>query len=95
MSSSAPLIIQSYNYGSQHLLIQGCSTFGEAGTINARINSVKEVQDVVDVFVSLGQTGFDTSRRYGGGTSEEVGGRAWFHMERPLNRLTHTVLGTA
>ncbi|KAF7972784.1 hypothetical protein HWV62_17058 [Athelia sp. TMB] len=60
-------------------LILGCSTFGEANTPNTRINSVTEVQAVVDIFVGLGQTGFDTSRRYGAGTSEEFLGKLDLH----------------
>jgi aryl-alcohol dehydrogenase-like predicted oxidoreductase len=50
---------------------QGGAAFGAPNTIT-RINTIPEAQEVVDLFLSHGQSGFDTARSYGYGTSEEV-----------------------
>ena len=39
---------------------------------NTRIHSLAEAQEVVDLLMGHGQTGFDTARAYGYGNSEEV-----------------------
>lgn len=41
-------------------------------SIGARVNTVEDAQKIVDLFVSYGHNKIDTSRVYGGGTSEEV-----------------------
>lgn len=53
-------------------------------SIGARINTVEDAQKIIDVFTSRGYRQIDTSRIYGGGTSEEV--RAWFL--RDLHRFS-------
>jgi len=50
---------------------QGGAAFGAPNTIT-RIHTIPEAQEVVDLFLSHGQSGFDTARSYGYGTSEEV-----------------------
>jgi aryl-alcohol dehydrogenase-like predicted oxidoreductase len=51
---------------------QGAASFGVPNTNSTRIHTLPEAQAVVDRFLSYGQNGFDTSRSYGYGTSEEV-----------------------
>ncbi|KAH7921274.1 Aldo/keto reductase [Leucogyrophana mollusca] len=57
-------------------LLLGTPAFGVKGPkATARINTIKEAQDIVDLLVSYGQKGLDTSRCYGNGSSEEFIGQ--------------------
>ncbi|KAG2338026.1 Aldo/keto reductase [Suillus weaverae] len=55
-------------------LLYGAGQFGVPGpqSIGARVNTVEDAQKIVDVFTSHGHRLIDTSRIYGGGTSEEI-----------------------
>jgi aryl-alcohol dehydrogenase-like predicted oxidoreductase len=70
--------------------IKGAGQFGLPGpqSIGARINTVEDAQKIIDVFTSRGYRQIDTSRIYGGGTSEEV--RAGF-PPRPPSLLISTI----
>ncbi|KIK54557.1 hypothetical protein GYMLUDRAFT_1022648 [Collybiopsis luxurians FD-317 M1] len=57
---------------SQLNVVMGAMTFGREGTFQARVHDVKDVEAILDVFVSHGHTEVDTSRFYGEGTSEEM-----------------------
>ncbi|KIJ07566.1 hypothetical protein PAXINDRAFT_182446, partial [Paxillus involutus ATCC 200175] len=54
-------------------LALGAAQFGLPGpnSIGARVNKVEDAQKLVDVLVSRGHNKIDTSRVYGGGTSEQ------------------------
>ncbi|KIK99648.1 hypothetical protein PAXRUDRAFT_822494 [Paxillus rubicundulus Ve08.2h10] len=54
-------------------LVLGAAQIGLPGpnSIGARVNKVEDAQKLVDLFVSHGHSKIDTSRVYGGGTSEE------------------------
>ncbi|KAH7916592.1 NADP-dependent oxidoreductase domain-containing protein [Hygrophoropsis aurantiaca] len=63
-------------------LLFGTPGFGAAsaaGSVAARINTVKDAQDVVNLFTSYGHKGIDTSRCYGNGSSEEFIGQLDLH----------------
>jgi hypothetical protein len=53
---------------------KGAGQFGLPGpqSSGARINTIEDAQKVIDEFTSHGYRQIDTSRIYGGGTSEEV-----------------------
>ena len=52
---------------------QGTAQFGRnAHPYGARVHIVEDAQKFVDLFVSYGHDKLDSSRVYGGGTSEEV-----------------------
>lgn len=56
-------------------LLYGAGQFGLPGPQSisgARINTVEDAQKIIDVFTSRGYRQIDTSRIYGGGTSEEI-----------------------
>ena len=78
MSTRIPLIFVSplmvAEYFNAWLIVsgQGGAAFGAPNTNTTRIHTIPEAQKVVDLFMSHGQNGFDTSRAYGFGTSEEV-----------------------
>lgn len=46
----------SYLYASLTLLVQGAMTFGEAGQEGARVHDLKDVEAILDVFISHGHT---------------------------------------
>ncbi|KAG2140631.1 NADP-dependent oxidoreductase domain-containing protein [Suillus clintonianus] len=54
-------------------LLYGAAQFSVPGpkSIGARINTIEDAQKIIDVFTSHGHKQIDTSRTYGGGTSEE------------------------
>jgi aryl-alcohol dehydrogenase-like predicted oxidoreductase len=52
--------------------VQGGGAFGVPNTNTTRIHTLAEAQEIVDLFMGHGQTGFDTARAYGYGSSEEV-----------------------
>ncbi|KAG2140630.1 NADP-dependent oxidoreductase domain-containing protein [Suillus clintonianus] len=54
-------------------LLYGAGQFSVPGphSIGARINTIEDAQKIIDVFTSHGHKQIDTSRLYGGGTSEE------------------------
>ncbi|KAG2133291.1 NADP-dependent oxidoreductase domain-containing protein [Suillus clintonianus] len=58
-------------------LLYGAAQFGVPGpqSIGARINTIEDAQKIIDVFASHGHKQIDTSRIYGGGTSEEFVGQ--------------------
>jgi len=60
-------------------LILGAGSFGVPNTDTTRIHTLPEAQAVVDRFLSYGQNGFDTSRSYGYGSSEEFLGKLDLH----------------
>lgn len=51
---------------------QGGASFGAEKTIFARIHTIPECQESVDVFSAHGYSEYDTSNIYGNGSSEEV-----------------------
>lgn len=52
---------------------QGTAQFGRSNRpFGARVNTLEDAQALVNLFVSYGHDKLDTSRVYGGGTSEEV-----------------------
>jgi len=56
-------------------LLYGSASFGEEGKHVARLHTLPECQEVVDLFVGRGYTLFDCARGYGYGTSEEYLGK--------------------
>ncbi|KAH7928952.1 Aldo/keto reductase [Leucogyrophana mollusca] len=58
-------------------LVYGTPSFGVPSpkSVAARINTVKDAQEVADLFFSYGHKGLDTSRVYGDGSSEEFIGQ--------------------
>ncbi|KAG2139311.1 NADP-dependent oxidoreductase domain-containing protein [Suillus clintonianus] len=58
-------------------LIYGAGQFSVPGprSMGARINTIEDAQNIIDVFASHGHKQIDTSRVYGGGTSEEFIGQ--------------------
>ncbi|KAH7926261.1 Aldo/keto reductase [Leucogyrophana mollusca] len=58
-------------------LIYGAASFGAKSpqSVGARINTLEDAQQVIDLFVSHGHKGLDTSRIYGAGSSEEFLGQ--------------------
>jgi len=56
-------------------IVMGAMTFGDEGTMGARVHDPKDVDAILDVFVAHGHTEIDSSRTYCGGTSEEMLGR--------------------
>jgi aflatoxin B1 aldehyde reductase len=57
---------------------QGAGSFGLPGpqSNGARIHSVEMARETIGVYVHHGYATIDAARLYGGGTSEEVSGRA-------------------
>nr|GAT45964.1 predicted protein [Mycena chlorophos] len=53
-------------------VVMGAMTFGEAGTNNVRVTDLKDIEAILDVFLSHGHRELDTARVYGDGTSEKV-----------------------
>lgn len=51
-------------------------TFGAPGKEGARVHELKDVQAILDVFLSHGHKEIDSARTYCGGTSEEYLGKA-------------------
>ncbi|KAJ3574297.1 hypothetical protein NP233_g1863 [Leucocoprinus birnbaumii] len=56
-------------------IVMGAMTFGEAGKEGARVNDLKDVEAILQVFQSHGHSEIDTARVYASGTSEEYLGR--------------------
>ncbi|KAG2139313.1 NADP-dependent oxidoreductase domain-containing protein [Suillus clintonianus] len=58
-------------------LLYGAFQFSVPGprSLGARINTIEDAQNIIDVFASHGHKQIDTSRVYGGGTSEEFIGQ--------------------
>ncbi|KAI0728814.1 Aldo/keto reductase [Fomitopsis betulina] len=56
-------------------IVMGAMTFGEEGKEGARVNNLKDVEAILDVFQAHGHTEVDTARTYTGGTSEEYLGK--------------------
>jgi len=52
-------------------LIFGTMTFGEAGKNAVRTTSLKDCQDILDIYIKHGGREIDTARVYGEGTTEE------------------------
>ncbi|KAH7910358.1 NADP-dependent oxidoreductase domain-containing protein [Hygrophoropsis aurantiaca] len=58
-------------------LLYGAGSFGIPGpqSNGARVHTVEQAQEIIDVFTSHGYNKIDTARLYGGGTSEEFIGQ--------------------
>ncbi|EJD00801.1 Aldo/keto reductase [Fomitiporia mediterranea MF3/22] len=56
-------------------IVMGAMTFGESGKDGTRINDLKDVEAILDVFQKHGHYEVDTARMYGSGTSEEYLGK--------------------
>ncbi|TFK64070.1 Aldo/keto reductase [Pluteus cervinus] len=56
-------------------VVMGAMTFGEVGKEGARVHDLKDVEAILDEFLSHGFTEIDTARVYAGGTSEEYLGK--------------------
>ncbi|RPD76825.1 Aldo/keto reductase [Lentinus tigrinus ALCF2SS1-7] len=56
-------------------IVMGAMTFGEEGKEGARVNDLKEVEAILDIFQAHGHYEVDTARTYTGGTSEEYLGK--------------------
>ncbi|TFK72509.1 Aldo/keto reductase [Pluteus cervinus] len=56
-------------------VVMGAMTFGEEGKEGARVHDLKDVEAILDEFLSHGFTEVDTARVYASGTSEEYLGK--------------------
>ncbi|KAJ7632500.1 Aldo/keto reductase [Roridomyces roridus] len=56
-------------------VVMGASTFGAPGKEGARIHDLKDVETILNAFLSHGHTEIDSARTYCGGTSEEYLGQ--------------------
>ncbi|PPQ75434.1 hypothetical protein CVT26_015356 [Gymnopilus dilepis] len=56
-------------------IVMGAATFGAPGKEHTRVDDIKEVEKILDVFRSHGHSEIDTSRLYSDGTSEEYLGK--------------------
>nr|GAT49112.1 aldo-keto reductase [Mycena chlorophos] len=56
-------------------VVMGAMTFGEAGTDGARVTELKDMEAILDVFLSHGHREVDTARMYGSGSCERVLGQ--------------------
>lgn len=63
------------NYATDAMICsQGTAQFGRsAHPLGSKVNTAEDAQNLVDVFISYENDKHDSSRIYGGGTSEEVG----------------------
>ncbi|PTB38014.1 uncharacterized protein TrAFT101_011879 [Trichoderma asperellum] len=52
-------------------IVFGAMTLGEKGADQARIHTLEECAEILDVFQGFGHSEVDTARVYGGGSSEE------------------------
>ncbi|PNP38524.1 hypothetical protein TGAMA5MH_09605 [Trichoderma gamsii] len=59
------------NFPSALKIVFGAMTLGEKGADQARIHTLEECAEILDVFQEFGHSEVDTARVYGGGSSEE------------------------
>ncbi|OBZ74930.1 Aflatoxin B1 aldehyde reductase member 3 [Grifola frondosa] len=65
----------SANQKSELNIVMGAMTFGAPGQEGARVNDLKDVEAILDVFQAHGHYEIDTAQTYCGGTSEEYLGK--------------------
>ncbi|GKZ23201.1 hypothetical protein AbraIFM66951_000711 [Aspergillus brasiliensis] len=53
-------------------IVFGAMTFGEPGTLGARVHSREDAGQILDIFQEHGHDEIDTARLYGGGSSEQM-----------------------
>ncbi|KAF7304693.1 Aldo-ket-red domain-containing protein [Mycena kentingensis (nom. inval.)] len=82
-------------------IVMGAMTFGAPGASGARVHDIKDVEAILDCFLSYGHKEVDTARTYAGGTSEEYLGRIDWKAKgllietklSPRNDISHTPEG--
>ncbi|CAK5275984.1 unnamed protein product [Mycena citricolor] len=56
-------------------IVLGAMTFGAPGTLGARLSDIKDIEAIIDEFLSHGHREIDAARVYGNGTNEQYLGQ--------------------